>query len=155
MLSREAAAVLPGHRCPTHLRRDDVLLASPEELAQQAAGDDLALTAVVDVGGIEEDDPALDRSLDDRLGGRLIKRPLATLMLPEAHHSEADARDAQAGTAEVDVLHVASQGLGIVTVVVGCWVRSFTAASVTDDYACPTAGKLILESRGLRYARVE
>ena len=105
MLPREAAAVLPGHRLAAHLGRDDVLLAHPEELAQEAAGDDLALAAVVDVGGVEEDDPALDRPPHDRLGGRLIERPLPALVLAEAHHPQAHARDAQAGAAEVDVLH--------------------------------------------------
>ena len=83
VLAREAAAVLAGHRLAVHLRRDDVLLAHPEELAQQAPGDDLALAAVVDVGGVEEDDAALDGAPDDRLGRRLVERPLAALVLPK------------------------------------------------------------------------
>jgi hypothetical protein len=105
VLAREAAAVLPRHRSPVHLRRDDVLLARPEELAQNAAGEDLALAAVVDVGGIEEDDPALDRPSDNGLGCRLVESPLAALVTAEAHHPQAHARNAQAGAAKVYVLH--------------------------------------------------
>src|SRR5262249_35742461 len=76
-----------------------------EEPAEEIAGDDLALAAVVDVGRVEERDPALDRSTDDRLGLGLVERPLALAALPEAHHPEADARDAQPGAPEVHVLH--------------------------------------------------
>ena len=75
-LRERPRAVLAGHRPAVHLRRDDVLLAHAEELAQQAAGDDLALAAVVDVGGVEEGDPALDGAAHDRLGRRLVERPL-------------------------------------------------------------------------------
>src|SRR5205823_150185 len=81
-------------------------------LAQQAAGDDLALAAVVDVGGVEEDDAALDGALDDRLGIRFIERPGTALVLPVAHHPEAQTRNAQAGVTEVQVLHLASYGAG-------------------------------------------
>src|SRR6185369_1258823 len=95
VLPREPAAVLAGHRPPVDLRRDDVLLTHPEELAEQPAGHDLALAAVVDVGRVEEDDPAVYRALDDRLGGRLVERPFPALVLAEAHHPEAHARDAE------------------------------------------------------------
>ena len=110
VLPGEAAAVLPGHRPAMHLRRDDVLLPHPEELAQEAAGDDLALASVVDVGGVEEDDSAFDRPPHDRLGSRFVDRPLAALMPAEAHHPQAHTRDTQAGAAEVDVLHPGFHG---------------------------------------------
>ena len=67
--------------------------------------------AVVDVGGVEEGDAALDGAAHDRLGGRFVERPLAALVLAEAHHPEADARDAQAGAAEVHVVHLDLPGL--------------------------------------------
>src|SRR5436190_2891122 len=105
MLAREAGAVLSRHRPPVDLRRDDILLARAEQLLQQPAGDHFALAAVVDVGGVEEDDPGLDRAADDRLGRILVERPWALLALPVAHHPEAEPRDAQARTAEVHVLH--------------------------------------------------
>ena len=69
------------------------------------AGDDLALAAVVDVGGVEERDPALDGAPDDRLRIGLGERPRPLRVGAEAHHAEAHARDAQAGVAEVHVLH--------------------------------------------------
>ncbi len=105
VLAGETSTVLARHRAPVHLRRDDVLLAHAEELLQQPAGDDLALTAVVDVGGVEERDPTLDRPPDDRVGGGLVERPGAALVEPVAHHAEADARDTKPGRAEVHDLH--------------------------------------------------
>ena len=62
---------------------------------QEPAGDDLALAAVVDVGGVEERDAALDGALDDRLGGGLVEHPRPLRRRAVAHHAEADARDAQ------------------------------------------------------------
>ena len=69
----------------------------------------LALAAVVDVGGVEEGDAALDRAPDDRLGLRLVERPRPLLVPAEAHHPQAHARHAQAGVAEIDVLHCVSR----------------------------------------------
>ena len=62
----------------------------PNSSRQHAPGDHLALAAVVDVGGVEEDDAALDRAPDDRLGLVLAERPAPLLAGPEAHHPEAD-----------------------------------------------------------------
>ena len=95
VLARQAAPVLAQHGPTVHLRRDDVLLAHTEELAQHPAGDDLALTAVVDVRCVEEDDPALDGPAHDRIRRRLVKRPRPRLVPAETHHPEADARDTQ------------------------------------------------------------
>jgi hypothetical protein len=77
-----------------HLRGDDVLLAHAEQLLQQPARDDLALAAVVDVGGVEERDAALDRLPHDRLRLLLVERPGPALVLAVAHHPEAYAGDA-------------------------------------------------------------
>ncbi|HEY4824420.1 MAG TPA: aldo/keto reductase, partial [Solirubrobacteraceae bacterium] len=87
----QAAAVRSRHRRAEHLRRHHVLLARAEQLAQQAAGDDLALAAVVGVGGVIEVDSGFDRAADDRLGLGLGDRPLSTLVRAEAHHPHADA----------------------------------------------------------------
>src|SRR4029453_6053175 len=88
-----------------HLGRHHVLLTGAEEPAEQPTGDDLALAAVVDVGGVEEDDAALDGPPDDRPGRRLVQRPRAALVRAEAHHPQAHARDAQAGVPQVHVPH--------------------------------------------------
>jgi hypothetical protein len=105
VLARQAAPVLARHGATVHLRRDDVLLAQTEEFAQHAAGDDLTLTAVVDVGRVEEDGPALDRRAHNRLRSRLVERPRPALVPAEAHHPEANAGDAQPRPAEIHVFH--------------------------------------------------
>src|SRR5215204_6882620 len=105
VLAGQATTVLAGHRPAMHLGRHHVLLARAEELAEQASGHDLALAAVVDVSGVEEADAAVDGPPDDRLGRRLVERPLAGLVPAEAHHPQAHARDAEAGAAEVHVPH--------------------------------------------------
>jgi hypothetical protein len=105
VLAGEPAAVLTRHRPAMHLGRDHVLLAGAEQLAEEVAGHDLALPAVVDVGGVEEDHAVVDGPLDDRLRRRLVQRPPAGLVPAEAHHAEAHARDAQAGAAQVHIPH--------------------------------------------------
>ena len=107
VLTREPAAVLAGHRPTVHLRRDDVLLARAEEPLEDTAGHNLARTLVVDVGGVEEDDPAIHRAADDRLCVGLVESPGTLLALAVAHHPEADAGDAQPGVAEIHVVHEA------------------------------------------------
>ena len=76
------------------LRRKHELLAHAEEPRQDAAGDDLARPAVVDVCGVEEGDPAFDRAADDRLRVGLLERPGAALVLAVAHHPGRRARHA-------------------------------------------------------------
>jgi hypothetical protein len=105
VLSRQAPAVLAGHRLEVNLRRDDVLLAHPEELPQQSAGDDLALAAVVRVGGIEEADATLDGTPHDGLRLGLVEGPLTARVLAVAHHPQADTRDTQSAFPEVHVVH--------------------------------------------------
>src|SRR3954447_5843313 len=105
VLARQARAVHPGHRSAVHLRGDDVLLARGEQLLQQAAGDHLALAAVVDVCGVEEDDAALRRPAHDRFRSLFVERPGPLVATAIAHHPEADPRDAQAGPAEVHIVH--------------------------------------------------
>src|SRR4029077_20152099 len=101
VLARQAAPVLAPHGPTVDLRRDDVLLAHAEELAEHPAGDDLALTAVVDVGRVEEDDPALDGPAHDGVRRHLVKRPWPRLVPAKAHHPDGDAGDAQPRPADV------------------------------------------------------
>jgi hypothetical protein len=115
VLAPEAFAVHPRHRPAADLGRDDVFLTSAEEPAQDAPGQHFALALVVDVRSVEEGDATLDRAAYDRLGVFLAKRPGPLVARPEAHHPEADARDAQAGAAEVHVAHAG-------TVVAGCGI---------------------------------
>ena len=105
VLAREAPPVLAGHRLPVHLGRQHVLLAHSEQRTQQPPRDDLALPAVVDVGGVKEGDPALDGGAHDRLRSRLIDRPLATLVRAIAHHAQADPRHPQPRRSQIYVFH--------------------------------------------------
>ena len=84
---------------------DDELFAAGLELAQELAGDALALAEGVDVGGVEEVDAGFDGALDD--GARFIffQHPLAPLFGAVGHHAEAERRDADSGVAEVDDGH--------------------------------------------------
>jgi len=45
------------------------------ELAQEPAGEHLALAGRVHVGGVEEGDAAVDRLAHQRLAGRLVQHP--------------------------------------------------------------------------------
>jgi hypothetical protein len=92
-----------GHRAE-HLGGDHHILAA-EQLAEQPPGDHLARALGVDVGGVEEDHATVGRSPDQRLGGVLLQHPLPAGLVAEAHHAEADTGHAQAGRAQVDVLH--------------------------------------------------
>jgi hypothetical protein len=87
-----------------HLRRHGIFL-TREQLAEDASGEHLALTAVVDVCSVEERDAALDRAADDRLRLVLAERPRPFVVATEAHHPEADARDTQSRVSQVRVLH--------------------------------------------------
>ena len=94
----------PGIVWHAHLRRDDELLAG-EELRQHPPGDDLALAAVVDVGGVEERDPALDRAPDDRLRVGLGERPRPLSCAPKLIIPRHTRETRRPGVAEVHVLH--------------------------------------------------
>src|SRR5208282_4244320 len=59
----------------------------------------------IDVGGVEEVDPRLDRG--GEMFARLVHRqhPIAPLLVAVTHASEADARDGDSGLAQFRVLH--------------------------------------------------
>ena len=64
------------------------------------------------VGSVEEDDPALDRTPNDRLRSSLVERPAPRLVRAVTHHPETEARHAQAGRAEIHVVHACTLPLG-------------------------------------------
>ena len=64
----------PGSHPAVHLGRDDHLVAR-RHLLQQPTGDLLAGAAGVDVGGVEDGDPRLQRGPHDRAGGVLVHHP--------------------------------------------------------------------------------
>jgi hypothetical protein len=80
-------------------REDDVVAAA----AGERLGDDLlGLAARVDVGGVDEVDPRVERAVDDP--DRLVVVGVAPGA--EHHRAEAQRADLHAGTAERAVLHV-------------------------------------------------
>ncbi len=80
-----------------NLRRDDDVLARHLEVLQRLAGDDLRLAVGVDVGGIDEIDARIERTADELVGVRLLKRadvvPDAAATAAEGHRAEAEFRN--------------------------------------------------------------
>ena len=105
VLTGQAAVVLPRTGREVDLGGEHVVVPAREHLRQQAAGDDLACSAVVGVGGVEERHAAVDGGADDGLGDVLALRPGPFCVVAVAHHAQADAGDPEAGRADVHVLH--------------------------------------------------
>ena len=82
-------------------------LAAPRVLEQRAADDLLARAGGIHVGGVEEVDAEVERLLQERPARRLAEGPGvgAAVGLAVAHAAEAEARDVEAGAAELGVLH--------------------------------------------------
>ncbi len=109
VLAGQAAVILTRPHRAIHLGCDDNLVTA-EELAEQAAGRDLARSVGIDVCGIEERDAAVGRGLDDWLRGVLVKCPRPVAVVAVAHHPEANPRDPQAGLAQVHIPHSSPPG---------------------------------------------
>ena len=65
----------------------------------RASGDFLARAERVHVGGVEEVDSRLDGLAEERLRGGLVEDPRTPLGTAEAHASQGEARDGEAGAA--------------------------------------------------------
>src|SRR6185312_429205 len=100
---RQPALVRPVAHLAVDLRREHDLLAPAAPLRQPPPDDllrhALALLPAVDVGGVEEVDPQLERAIHDR-----ERLPLAGLG-PEVHRPEAEPTDLQRRPTEPDVVH--------------------------------------------------
>ncbi len=119
VLTRESTIVgRIAHRIED-LGRDHQVLAPRLELAQQLAGEDLALAKRVDVSGVEEVDAGLDGTLHQRAGLVLLQHPFAPLLRAVGHHAETERRDADAGLAEPHIIHLHFTS--------GDWTRQGTA----------------------------
>ena len=89
VFAREAPVVgAVAHRAED-LGGDDQFLAARLELTQELAGDALAVTEGVHVGGVEEVDASLDRALDDGPCLSFFQYPLTPLLVAVRHHAEA------------------------------------------------------------------
>jgi len=91
-----------AHRAHALGGHHDVVAAALEPAAEDLLGAAHRLEAPaqrVDVGGVEEGDPARRRAVEDGAGRRLVA------LQAEGHGAEAEARDGQAGAAEARVAH--------------------------------------------------
>ncbi len=106
-LPGQSPAVGPGTRLAVDLGGDDRRLAVGE-VAQRPAQDLLTRSVGVDVGGVEEVDARVDRTLDQRACLVLGEDPRVTAAtgVAEAHHAETDGGDLQAGAPKPPVLQV-------------------------------------------------
>lgn len=75
------------------------------KLAQQSTGDLLGHPGRVHVGGVEQVDPKLDRTLHDRACGFFTENPRPPLWGTEGHHAERNARHLETALAQIDVMH--------------------------------------------------
>src|SRR6185437_11354670 len=100
------------------------------QLLQPAAEDLLALAARIDVGGVEEVDPGLDRLAQDGQARVLVQRPVGHAA--EAHAAEAEPRDLRSRRSHAHVFHRVSSFLIV--------RASRRAASPGVSLAPPAAG---------------
>ena len=105
-LPRQAHAVGPLVHPLVDLGRDHDL-AAPRVVEQRPADDLLARSGRIHVGGVEEVDAEVERLLQERPARRLAEGPdvAAAVGLAVAHAAEAEARDVEAGAAELGVFH--------------------------------------------------
>ena len=104
MLARKPAVVRVAAHRVAQLGGDDHLVALGQ-LLEGAAGDLFTGADRVDVRGVEEVDASIECALDERPGVGVIEDPVAPLAAAVGHHAETDARDFEAGLAQVAVLH--------------------------------------------------
>ena len=100
---REARLVRPVAHRPVHLRGEDDLLAPAAALREPPAEDLLgpafALLPPVDVGGVEEVDPRLERAVHDR------ERVGFARLRSEVHRAETKSTDLETRSPEMHVVH--------------------------------------------------
>ena len=104
VLAGQAAVVRPVGHGEERLGGDHHLVAR-REVVERAADDLLADAAGVHVRRVEEVDAGVEGSPDEGTAGLLGQDPGAPGGRPEGHRAEAETRDTQAGTAEIDVFH--------------------------------------------------
>src|SRR5271163_2659693 len=106
--ARGPDVIASGADAAVDLGRDHDMLPRDLQVLQRLPEDLFALTLRINIGGIKEVDPALDRGLDQLIGSLLangsdgFEHPSA---VPEGHGSEAQFRDLKTRIAEGCVFH--------------------------------------------------
>src|SRR6266496_5901178 len=90
VFSREAAVVWSLANGRVHLGRQHVAVATSKELPQQTAGDLLANSARIDIGGIKEDDALVNRPSHNATCLAFVQHPGSPVARAKAHHAKAD-----------------------------------------------------------------
>jgi hypothetical protein len=105
-LARQPSAIGAGTHPAIDLGSDDDLVAA-REILDRAAEDFLAVAERIAVRGVEEIDACFERLLDERPALLLGEAPgmIAEITATVAHAAEANARDIEAGAAELGVFH--------------------------------------------------
>ena len=104
VLARQAAVVgIAAHR-PVDLGGDHHLVPLGVFL-QRLAGHPLALALGIDIGGVEEVDPGLHRTLEERQRRLLVQHPRPPLGGAIGHAAQTQARNLQAGVAKANIVH--------------------------------------------------
>src|SRR5215831_11496706 len=103
VLARSAAIPGAGARRPRALGGEhEVVTATAQPAPQDLFGAAHRLAGAaqrIDIGGVEEADPARRRAIENREGGGLVA------LQPERHGAETKTRDRKAGTTELHVPH--------------------------------------------------
>src|SRR5437762_5145435 len=104
--TRQPGAIGAGPHSAIDFGGDDDLVAA-REILDRAAEDFLAVAERIAVRGVEKIDACFDRLLDEGPALRLGEAPgmIAEIASAVAHAAEANARDIEAGAAELGVFH--------------------------------------------------
>ena len=104
VLPGQAAVVRSVAHRKERLRGDHHLIAR-REVGQRASHDLFTDAAGIHVGGVEEVDAGVERTLDERAAGGLGQYPAAPRRRSEGHRAQAEARDPQPGPTEIHMVH--------------------------------------------------
>ena len=146
-LARQPGAVRPRPHPSVHLGGEHNLLAR-DEVPERPADDLLARPARVDVRGIEEVDPGVERAADKRPALVLLQRPgvRPSCRVAIGHAAEANARHFEAGRPELGVLHRVPSVAPARGGRIARWSRCRTAQLRLARAYFPRRGELILSS---------
>src|SRR5262245_40410199 len=150
VLARQATVIGSRAHREVDLRRQHVVLATREQLAQQPPGDLLGHAVGVGVGGVEERHTGLDGVPDDRLGLGFVEVPGPFLLGAVAHHAEADPGHLESRAAQSCVLHCSSFGVGTSWSATPPTTTAIPTSSAGVGNCCSTTAPMTTANTGSR-----